>query len=306
METLRQQTSPGTQGKLMFSQVVSLASHTAAQESDLERKMTATSGRKCLEQFARFNRAGLWAKTFAALLIGMEGWYSTKCRLTWKMRATKSHRIYFQLAPSTHPTEGIESGLLLSTPSKSPMADITEERATEKGWVWKGTAWYRPDGSKVQTTLGHQIVMLPTPTKVQRDHPERVEALKATGAKTIQSRNCGENRPNSILDAVNFYGTLPTPRKQSANSPAEHGQGGKDLQTYVRDNLIPTCTKRDYKGARSLEALKASGRTATNSLPDAFAQTGISSQLNPQFVAEMMGFPTDWLELPFLSTEKRQ
>ena len=30
------------------------------------------------------------------------------------------------------------------------------------------------------------------------------------------------------------------------------------------------------------------------------------SQLNPQFVLEMMGFPTDWTELPFLNGETSQ
>jgi hypothetical protein len=35
-------------------------------------------------------------------------------------------------------------------------------------------------------------------------------------------------------------------------------------------------------------------------------QTGQTSQLNPQFVAEMMGFPTDWTLLPFLNGETSQ
>lgn len=30
-----------------------------------------------------------------------------------------------------------------------------------------------------------------------------------------------------------------------------------------------------------------------------------TSQLNPLFVAEMMGFPPDWTELPFLNGEKK-
>jgi hypothetical protein len=30
---------------------------------------------------------------------------------------------------------------------------------------------------------------------------------------------------------------------------------------------------------------------------------GTTSQLNPLFVAEMMGFPTDWTLLPFLNGE---
>jgi hypothetical protein len=34
--------------------------------------------------------------------------------------------------------------------------------------------------------------------------------------------------------------------------------------------------------------------------------TGKPSQLSPQFVMEMMGFPTDWTLLPFLNGEKNQ
>ena len=41
-----------------------------------------------------------------------------------------------------------------------------------------------------------------------------------------------------------------------------------------------------------------------DNLADQFAQPGKSSQLNPRFVAEMMGFPTNWTELPFLNGEQ--
>lgn len=37
---------------------------------------------------------------------------SSRCALTWKLKATKLHRIYFQLVVKTLPTEGIEYGLL--------------------------------------------------------------------------------------------------------------------------------------------------------------------------------------------------
>ena len=70
--------------------------------------------------------------------------------------------------------------------------------------------------------------------------------------------------------------------------------------------MLPTPAIRDWKGARSKEALKRAGRNHTNNLPDAFAQIGKTSQLSPQFVMEMMGFPTDWTELPFLNGETNQ
>jgi C-5 cytosine-specific DNA methylase len=163
-------------------------------------------------------------ETFMAYLIGTGDWFSTRCKLTWKMKGTKYSRLYFQLVPLVRHIGEKEYGL-----------------------------W-------------------PTPTSVQRDHPERVNGLLEKGASTMMSRKNGENRPNSVLDMAMFLGMIPTP------------------------------TTRDYKGARSKEALKKAGRNETNSLPDFFSQPGISSQLNPRFVEEMMGFPIGWTELKHLET----
>ena len=90
----------------------SLANHSQTQGLDEERKTNATYGAKCLESFGKFPRATLWAKTFAAYLIGQGEFSSSRCALTWKLKATKLHRIYFQLVVKTLPTEGIEYGLL--------------------------------------------------------------------------------------------------------------------------------------------------------------------------------------------------
>src|SRR5690554_4301838 len=80
--------------------------------SDRAKMMTATSGLKCLELFEKFDRPGLLAKTFPALLIGQKGWYSKKCNLIWKLKATKYNRLYLQLQVSVPRTEGIGCGLL--------------------------------------------------------------------------------------------------------------------------------------------------------------------------------------------------
>jgi len=70
MKTSQKQISLFTEEQLTSSPEGSPANPILRQENDLERKMTATSGRKCLEQFGRFDRSGLWAKTFMELLIG--------------------------------------------------------------------------------------------------------------------------------------------------------------------------------------------------------------------------------------------
>jgi hypothetical protein len=111
-------------------------------------------------------------------------------------------------------------------------------------------------------------------------------------------------------------GMLPTPRvggQESYETRAKR-KGHEIAMSYLESNIdyqvkmgmLPTPASRDYKGARSKEALQESGRKENNSLPDSFSQAGKSSQLNPRFVAEMMGFPPNWTELPFLSGETSQ
>jgi hypothetical protein len=180
MKTLQKQTSLFGEDKSTSFPEGFHVNPTHLQENGSARMTSATCGPRCLEQFEKFNHVGLWAKTFSALLIGMEGWSSKRCRLTWKLRGTKYNRLYFQL---------------------------------------------------------------------------QVLALRTKGT---------------------VFGLLPTP------------------------------TTRDWKGARTSEALRHSGRNGMNSLPDYFAQPGKTTQLNPQFVMETMGFPKDWTVSPFLSGEWNQ
>jgi hypothetical protein len=66
----------------------------------------------------------------------------------------------------------------------------------------------------------------------------------------------------------------------------------------------------DYKGGNSIDHLtrkdKKDGNSHQDQLPNYIKLTsGSNSQLNPRFVLEMMGFPPDWTELPFLSGETK-
>jgi hypothetical protein len=70
-------------------------------------KMTATSGRRCLELSEHQGRLGYLLK----MLLDTLRWASTKCLLTWKAKTTPCNRLLFQLAPWTPRTDEIESGL---------------------------------------------------------------------------------------------------------------------------------------------------------------------------------------------------
>jgi hypothetical protein len=72
--------------------------------------------------------------------------------------------------------------------------------------------------------------------------------------------------------------------------------------------MLPTPTVSDKNGSGSKEALEKRGRGERNDLGSwaTMNTDGKNSQLNPRFVAEMMGFPVNWTELPFQSGEQNQ
>jgi hypothetical protein len=70
--------------------------------------------------------------------------------------------------------------------------------------------------------------------------------------------------------------------------------------------MLPTPTAMDSTNAtanmKSTQVKEGSMHSITL---NRYLQTSQTSQLNPQFVAEMMGFPTDWTELPFLNGDQK-
>lgn len=114
--------------------------------------------------------------------------------------------------------------------------------------------------------------LLPTPTAMEVKHSNRVKGLKEQGVKGMYSRKNGALRPNGLTDFLDFNGMMPTP------------------------------SARDWKGCTNPVVKKVNGNVYGETLPDTVKKvTGSTSQLNPLFVEEMMGFPLMWTALPFLS-----
>jgi len=247
------------------------------QEKDSVPKTTAMGGQTVLEQFGRFARNGAFSKTFAALLIGMEGWYSTKCRLIWKMKATKSHRFYFQLVPSMLPIEGTEFGLL-PTPVSS---DAGAGAIIGKNDIYKETSGLprkiNQNGTDGSVGLGRLVQLLPTP---------QTQGLK----------ECDQNGKTKFMD----LGLLPTPRGNQVNgcdlnnvNIANRNKGNLEetVAKWVTQGMLPTPMASDY-------GEKVTGLENQDSLVKRAREiTGQTSQLNPLFVNEMMGFPIGWLDI---------
>jgi hypothetical protein len=294
MKISPQQTLLFTEEKSTSSQVDSLANRTHRLVSDLEKKMTDTSGQRCFEQYEKFSRPTLWARMFSDLLIGMEGWYSTKCRLTWRLRGTKYNRLYFQLVPSTLPTEGIGFGLLPTvTTQETPhlQAELTENNRRKA-----------LNGNSHSLNIADLALrkMLPTPTAM--DSSNATANMKSTQVKE------GSMHSVTLVRAM-VTGMLPTPRVKGHGNSHQRIEDSRidDLTTMAKMGMLPTPLAGEYRDTgEKVKGNKYKQQNLTRTIANNSAEWGgKNSQLNPPFVLEMMGFPPDWTTLPFLNGETK-
>ena len=230
------------------------------------RRTAVTSGLTCSVPFTRSGPVGLLVRT----LVASSRWYSPARRLTWDVSPLCSERISLYTVSGRN-TSSRPSAVILSVkdiPSSRCLfrlvPSVPRTEGTGYGLLPTPIASdfkVRGPGSQ-QKGLPEIIreMLLPTPTATEIHHWQRVERWKRQGRTSMHETEDGEKNPNGLTDFLDFHGLLPT---------LEHiGRKGKNPRQ--------------------------------GGLPDSFAQTGRSFQLNPLFVAEMMGFPTSWTVLPFL------
>jgi len=123
--------------------------------------------------------------------------------------------------------------------------------------------------------------LLPTPMATDVYHQERVSELKKKNV-SFHSRANGDSRPNGLMDYLDFNNLLPTPTAIDSS-----GATAKMKSSQVKDGSMHSMT---------LSRLVLNGENTQKT-------TGQTFQLNPRYVAEMMGFPIDWTELPFQNGE---
>lgn len=230
------------------------------------RRTAVTSGLTCSVPFTRSGPVGLLVRT----LVASSRWYSPARRLTWDVSPLCSERISLYTVSGRN-TSSRPSAVILSVkdiPSSRCLfrlvPSVPRTEGTVSGLLPTPIASdfkVRGPGSQ-QKGLPEIIreMLLPTPTATEIRHRQRVERWKRQGRTSMHETEDGEKNPNGLTDFLDFHGLLPT---------LEHiGRKGENPRQ--------------------------------GGLPDFFAQTGRSFQLNPLFVAEMMGFPTSWTVLPFL------
>ena len=273
MKTSRKQILQSGVEKSMSSPEVFPASLFLAPDSERERKMTATSSRKCYERYGRFSPIGLLVKT----LLESSRWYSQVVKLRWDVKNLCSERLTekeYCIGRNTSSKQCVTTLNVKDIPSNRLLFRLVpSERRTEET-VSSLLPTVQTQGLKVCNENGkttfYPVGLLPTPMSTDIHHAKRVKDLKNAGAKTMASRRNGSNRPNGLMDFMDFHGMLPTPTT-SCHNPGT----AKD-----RKDGSPRTSELNHLCARLI---------------------GKTSLLNPLFVAEMMGFPPDWTVLPFQS-----
>jgi hypothetical protein len=247
------------------------------------------------------------------------------------MKGTKFNRLLFQLQPKTHRIEETDAGL-----------SELEIYPTPNARDWKDTIGNGKDAPSIGVTRGYSLgqklnSMLPTPTVM--DSTNATATMKSTQVKEGSMHSVTLTRalsmgmlptPNTCYaktannkdnhDVKKGYlrgfasmGMLPTPNAaegyKSAKTYNPKSQMGSSLSAMAGSSMLPTPTVADSKHSTTKSdswdkriEQKHLAETVLN--PFVENKGGKTSQLNPRFVAEMMGFPHNWTELPFQSGEQ--
>lgn len=224
------------------------------QEQERVQKILDISGRKCLDLSKKSARTTLLGRMCLDYLVLKGEWYLNRCALTWKAKATKSRRLYFQLVPQVHRTEEIGSGLLLTPTRCEEVQDLDQfQKRMEK----------YPNGTKMPNLATQIQGLLPTP---------RVGGEE--GYETRAKRQ-GHEKAISYLEANLQFHLLPTPTKSESidvarpvvmrgNSPRIQSNQGVDGQAKLVDmlasGLLPTPNRSDVEGGVTQTVSQKNGR----------------------------------------------
>ena len=248
-------------------------------------KMTAISGRTFLPLLKPNDPLFAFLKMFMVTLR----WDSTKCYLTWKVKATQQGRLLFQLAQSMPLTNEIDSGLLHTTTATANQAMMRQ--ATNGGRKNRS----RPGNLREQIDpLMQQAydearakannqefkrkidpTMWPTPTVGCVEGGEQSSRVEKTNSGSYILRK--KNKPHmtygaKLSDAILFE------EKQKMWPTPDANMGARGTQ--------PTWAKT-----------RPSGHPAQYTINQAVRDQEQSGQLNPDWVEWLMGYPKGWTDL---------
>lgn len=275
MKILPKQTLVNGKEKSMSSQADFLASLSPLQVRERERMITVTSGHTCSVLYKKSDPLGLLVKT----LLESSQWFSPVRRLKWEAKPLFSEKI-------TEKEYCYDKNML----SKPSVKTLSEKDIPSNRCLFRLVPLERP----IEET---ECGLLPT--------------VQTQGLKMCDEQGKTTFYPLEMLPT-------PTARSYKNGSKLEDGRTKRkqeqgwtmELNDLAICGMLPTPTTRDYKSSISPNGMmRKNGKLRNDTLSNipvmlgehCTQRPGTTSQLNPLFVEEMMGFPLMWTTLPFLS-----
>ena len=242
-------------------------SPTVSQVSKTQRTI-ANSGLKCLELLKKSDPPTSLERMSEILLASEKEWYSNRCVLTWKVKATKCKRMYYLLQAKTLPISDTGVGLSVSWPTPKAGDHVGPEDVKR---VFKNKQGYSKTrkksgvryGASLPDAVNYENKMFPTPTTQEIEHPNA--ELTKTGRR--KSKDGKSSHSLNLADTVKMWPTHAAHEGRLGYQRRDTGKKGtqKSLTTIVIDSQ--------------------GGREKT------------TGQLNPQWVEWLMGYPIGWTDL---------
>ena len=174
---------------------------------------TDISGQKCLDSLKKSNPSSLLGRMCKDLLTSKTAWSSDRCKMTWKVKVSKSNVSLYQLQASVLGTKDLESGLW-ATPNTMDYLPPRSAAGTKK--LMEGHRKGRTKPSNLREQVDPETMkMYPTPNA--RDWKDSVNKVPPSVGKT-RGHSLGQR---IAADQVRMY---PTPRSS----------GQEDAETLIK------------------------------------------------------------------------
>jgi len=142
------------------------ANRSVSQVNKKEEMTTDISGQKCLDSLKKSNPSSLLERMCRDLLTSKTAWSSDRCKMTWKVKVSKSNVSLYQLQASVLGTKDLESGLW-ATPNTMDYLPPRSAAGTKK--LMEGHRKGRTKPSNLREQVDPETMkMYPTPTS--QDH----------------------------------------------------------------------------------------------------------------------------------------
>lgn len=130
------------------------------------------------------------------------------------------------------------------------------------------------------------------------------ETMQFTGKNGIYAVGTSSHTDGDRYTSCGTSCRIEKERRERAAMSGQRGAGANGLTDWMDfHGLLPPPTASDKNTGTTKERKDVASRMSDLKHNIAH-QYGRNSQLNPRFVAEMMGFPVDWTVLPFLNGGK--